>query len=336
MKLVPGISFNLAESAQKVAGYVSMAEKEGFRGLALLTDSQLIWRDVYVCFTLALQKTSKIRVGTGVTNPVTRDPTVTAGVIATLDELAPGRVVLGMGVGDSAVHTLYRPPASLKELREAALTIRALIGGREVDSDGKKIRLPWSKKHVPIYIASTGPASLRLAGEVGDGVIVNVGAHPDLIGWALEHLEEGTRRTGRSLKDLDIWVRATCFPHEDVAKATAVVKGSAATKANGLARYAKNESFRRRLSKELLKDIDDLAAHYNYYEHEKREAKHTDFVTERIVKDLVIAGPPEYCRSRIKEIVEKTGLNQISFATYGFADIPGFIKKFMSEVAPTL
>ena len=320
----------------RVAEYVSLAEKEGFEGTAFLTDSQLIWRDVYVCFTLALQKTSRLRIGTGVTNPITRDPTATAGAVATLDELAPGRVILGMGVGDSAVNTLYRPPASLEELRKAVLLIQALLRGEEVMVEGNRLRLPWGKRRVPVYIASTGPRSLQLAGEVGDGAIINVGADPALINWALDHLKIGAQKAGRSLSDLDIWVRVTCAPDDDAERAKTMVKGAAATKANGLARYAKDESFRAHLSKELIQDLEELARGYDYYEHERRDAKHTIYVSDRIIQDLVIAGPPPYCVSRIEEILKQTKLSQLSFATYGFPDIPGFIKKFIGQVASPL
>lgn len=336
MKLTPGISFNIPEPAKRVADYVSMSEQAGFQGSAFLTDSQLIWRDVYVSFTLALQQSNHIRIGTGVTNPVTRDPTATAGAIATLDELAPGRVILGMGAGDSAVHTLHRPPANLDLLRKSVVMIRGLLRGDEVPHGGRMIRLPWSKRHVPIFIASTGPNSLRLAGEIGDGVIINVGAHPDLVKWGLSHVKEGAAKAGRNLDEIEIWVRVTCAPDEDKSKARALIKGAAATKANGLARYAKDASFRQLLSKELVGDLEELAQRYDYYEHEVREAKHALTLSDRILEDLVIAGPSSYCVSRIGRIMEETGLGKLSFATYGFPDIPGFIKKFMAEIAPQL
>ncbi|MBI4257814.1 MAG: LLM class flavin-dependent oxidoreductase, partial [Thaumarchaeota archaeon] len=108
MKIRAGGRFNLTEPARKIAEYVALAEEKGLNGISWLSDSQLIWRDVYASLVLALQRTQNIHLGPGVTNPVTRDPTVTAGAIATAEELAPGRVVLGMGVGDSAVHTIHR------------------------------------------------------------------------------------------------------------------------------------------------------------------------------------------------------------------------------------
>lgn len=332
MGIKAGISFGFTEPSSTAAEYVSLAEKEGFNGIAWIADSQLIWRDVYVALTLALGKTKTIRIGPGVTNPVTRDPSVTASAIASLDELSPGRTVLGLGVGDSSVHTLHRSPATLEELRSSVDIIRGLLEGREVPVDGKKIRLSWAKRRIPIYLASTGPKSLRMAGEIADGVIINVGTHPSLINWALGHIEEGARLSKRSLKDIDIWLRAHCYPDQDPEKAKSMLKGAAATKANGLARYAKDESFRKHLSKDLVQDIERLAQEYDYYGHLKRGTKHTDLVTDRILDELVIAGTPSYAASRIEDIVKKTGVNQFAFTAYGFPDIPAYLKSMAKDI----
>jgi alkanesulfonate monooxygenase SsuD/methylene tetrahydromethanopterin reductase-like flavin-dependent oxidoreductase (luciferase family) len=330
------ISFQIPEPAIRVADYVALAEQEGFDGIAWLSDSHLIWRDVYVSMAVALQKTRSIRLGPGVTNPVTRDPTVTAAAIATLDELSPGRVVLGIGAGDSAVYTMHKNPASLKELKGTIQVIRGLLQGDEVTINGQTIRLTWTKRRIPIYLASTGPRSLRMAGELADGVIINVGALPSLINWALEHLNEGVRRSGRTIGDLDIWVRVHCYPDEDEARAKEIVRVVAATKANGLARYARDDSFRRHLTKNLLDDIDRIAKEYDYYEHGSPGARHSGLVSGRIVESLAVAGTSSYCITRLRELMNTTGLNQFMVHTSGFPDIPAFVRKFAREIAVPL
>ncbi|MBI2184086.1 MAG: LLM class flavin-dependent oxidoreductase [Thaumarchaeota archaeon] len=336
MNLKAGIGFQTREQSLTIAKYPQLAEEEGFDGIVWLSDSQLIWRDVYVCLTLALERTRTVRLGPGVTNPITRDISVTASTIASLDELSPGRVVLGMGVGDSAIHTLHRAPASLQELKNAVLNIRKLLGGEDVLVGNKKIKLAWCKRKIPIYIASTGPRSLRLAAEVADGVIVNVGAHAEFVEWAMGQLEEGVRSVGRSMEDLDVWLRVICYPDRDEAKAREMIRGAAATKANGLARYAKDDSFRKHLPKDLMEYIDRMAKEYDYYEHGKLRAKHAASVSDNIMDYLVVAGQPSSCVSKLEDLVKTTGLSQIMFSTFEFPDMSSYIKVLGREVVAPL
>ena len=336
MGVTPGISFNIPVPAQVVSDYVAEAERLGYKGIAWLCDSQLIWRDVYVSLALAGAKTSSILLGTGVTNPTTRDASVTASAIATLDEATGGRAILGIGCGDSSVNTLGKSPSSINSLRTCIEQIRILLSGGIVRQGKHEMKLIWVKRQVPIYIASTGPRSLELAGEIGDGALINVGADAGLINWAKAHMQNGANRGQRSINELDIWARITCSISDDPEKARNAVKGAAATKANGLARYAQDEYFRSHLSRDLLRDIDLLKEGYNYFEHEKLGARHAELVTDRIIDALVIAGTPEYCIKRIKSISHETNVTRLSFATYGFPDIPGFLKKFAREVIPAI
>ena len=142
---------------------VRRAEEAGY-ARAYLVEGQLLWRDVYVYMAHGLAATDRIPFGTAVTNPRTRHYSVIASAHASLAELYPGRVVLGMGRGDNAVRTLGLKQVSTKQLRETVPKLRALMAGRPVDCDGTEIRIQWANEatgEVPIMISATGSSADR-------------------------------------------------------------------------------------------------------------------------------------------------------------------------------
>ncbi|HEX7949209.1 MAG TPA: LLM class flavin-dependent oxidoreductase, partial [Candidatus Limnocylindrales bacterium] len=128
------------------------AESAGFE-YGWLFDSHVLWRDPYPLLTLMAQSTTTMRLGTCVTNPATREPSVTASLLAELDELSGGRMDLGIGRGDSARRVLGKQPTSMKDLEEAVHVIRALVEGRPVEYEGTMLQLGWSRgDHLPVWI----------------------------------------------------------------------------------------------------------------------------------------------------------------------------------------
>ena len=164
---------------------------------ALQPDSQLRRRDTYVLLAAAARATERITLGPLIANPVTRHPTVTASSIATIDELAPGRTLLGWGVGDTAVRLAGLRPARVKELEAGTRLMRALLDGESVDvGAARPARLPHHRP-VPIWIAAGGPRTLRMAGGVADGVFIRVGTHPANIATAVAAIRAGAADAGR-------------------------------------------------------------------------------------------------------------------------------------------
>ena len=164
---------------------------------ALQPDSQLRRRDTYVLLAAAARATTRIAIGPLIANPVTRHPTVTASSIATIDELAPGRTLLGWGVGDTAVRLAGLRPARVKELEAGARLMRALLDGESVEvGAARPARLPHHRP-VPLWIAAGGPRTLRMAGGVADGVFIRVGTHPANIATAVEAIRAGAAEAGR-------------------------------------------------------------------------------------------------------------------------------------------
>ncbi len=179
-----------ARSVDAFAADVRRAESLGWDA-AWQPDSQLRRRDTYVLLAAAARATERITLGVLIANPVNRHPSVTASSIATIDELAPGRTVLGWGVGDTAVRLAGLRPARVKELEASTRLMRALLDGNAVEvGAARPARLPHPRP-VPIWIAAGGPRTLRMAGGVADGVFIRVGTHPANIGTAVEAIRAG-------------------------------------------------------------------------------------------------------------------------------------------------
>jgi probable F420-dependent oxidoreductase len=157
----------------------------------------VLWREPYVLLTLMAQATERIRLGTCVTNPASREPTVTASTLAVLNEVSGGRMDLGIGRGDSAVRVLGKPPTTMATLEEAVGAIRALVEGRSVDFEGTELELPWTGRWtLPVWVAGYGPMALKMIGRVADGLILQL-ADPDLIRWFVGQMRESEAAAGR-------------------------------------------------------------------------------------------------------------------------------------------
>lgn len=193
----------ICEPAASVGTFIRQVEEAGFDG-AWLTDSQLLWRDVWVSLAVAALATSSIRLGTGVTNPITRHGSVTASAAGTVQELSGGRFALGAGTGASSVESIGLEPARTGEMRAFLQRLRALVDGTEVDLGGRQAQLQFvAPQRVPIYLAVRGPRMMELGGELADGLLLDVPATTDSLMTALDHVDRGARRAGRRVEDLD-------------------------------------------------------------------------------------------------------------------------------------
>ena len=167
-----------------------------------------MWEEPFVIYSQILSSTRRIVVGPMVTNPATRDWTVTASLFATLNEMFGNRTICGIGRGDSAVRVTNGKPTTLETLRESVHVIRELANGREVEYKGSHLRFPWgADSRLDVWIAAYGPKALRLAGEVGDGFILQL-ADPDITAWTIKAVREGAEAAGRDPAALKICVAA--------------------------------------------------------------------------------------------------------------------------------
>lgn len=219
-----GLRIPPCRSASEVAAFVLRAEHAGF-DIAWLPDSQFLWRDVWATLALAARETSTIRLGTCVTNFETRHASVTASAAATLDELAPGRVILGVGTGDSSIKTLGMRPTRIERMREQLEVTRALLAGEAVSFHGRMMQLDAPPANpVPIYLAANAPRALGLAGELCAGAIFLSGFQPELVATTLARLSVGAERAGRSLDGFDVCVGTICHVTDDPDEAASIVR----------------------------------------------------------------------------------------------------------------
>ena len=324
-----GVTFMADPPVSEVVDKTALAEDNGFSH-AWLWDSHVLWQEVYPIFTLMAAETTGIHIGPCVTNPVTRDPTVTASAMATLNEISGGRMEVGIGRGDSAQRVLGRGPVPVAALERACVTIRDLAEGREVDIDGTPVRLKWSQgRRLPIWVAAYGPRALRCAGRVADGVILQL-ADPFIIEWALRYLREGANEAGRSEADIKVMAAAPAYLTDDLRHAREQVRWFPALVSNHVV-----DLVSRYQDAELPGALTDYIAareRYDYAHHGRAGSDNADFVTDEVVDRFCVIGTPGQVRDRLTQLME-LGVDQ--FNIYSMIDDPrGLIRGFGSEIIP--
>src|SRR5438309_3956305 len=168
---------------ERAVALTRQAEDAGFV-YGWIFDSHLLWQEPYPLLTLMVANTTGMRFGTCVTNPIVRDPTVTASLLATLNRISGGRFDCGIGRGDSSRRVMGKKPSTLENLEEAVQVIRDLHSGKQISYEGQSIQMDWASGNLPIWIAGYGPKALRCAGRIADGVVLQF-SDPDLIKWCL-------------------------------------------------------------------------------------------------------------------------------------------------------
>lgn len=273
------------------------AEEFGFDGV-WIADSQSVFRDAYIALALAADRTERIKLAPGVTNPVTRHPAVLAGSIATLAEHSNGRAILGIGVGESAVRTVGLPPAKLRRLEEVTLAIRSLLAGEAAHYDGTELKLSWPTTEVPVIYSSSGPRSLRLGGRVADGVLFQVGAHPALVSYGLANIRAGVEEAGRNRTAVTRLMRLACSVSYDRARAREEARGYIATAAGTVYWAVPHEH----VPADVLDDLERMKARYDYSKHAAGDAEHASFITDRIIDAISVVGTPDEVIPRFREL----------------------------------
>jgi alkanesulfonate monooxygenase SsuD/methylene tetrahydromethanopterin reductase-like flavin-dependent oxidoreductase (luciferase family) len=327
--------------------YCRLLEEKGFQHIYVI-DSHVEWREASPYLTLGVLNTNRATVGTCVTNPVSRHPTAVASLFATLQELSGGRMILGIGKGDSSLRRLGERPAQLKEFKDKVRLIKSLANGDEVTyvpqmpvhetwhaqaADAVTLKLRWApKKKVPLYIAGYSPRILQFAGEIADGVFLQI-ADLSTIEWAMHHIRRGAEKSGRNPNDIQVVCCTATAVSEDLGQACDAVRGFPAFVMNHvldmLMYYKASE-----LPASLLQNIDKKPT-YDYKDHARNSTGHSAYVSDEMADNFTIIGNPARCAAKLKAL-ERIGVNQVCLYLFDMSRdaIVETVEKYAHEIMP--
>jgi 5,10-methylenetetrahydromethanopterin reductase len=323
-----GVEFVPMDAYWKTTFYAIQAEKVGFDCL-WITD-HFNNRNVYVSLAMVAAYTEKIKFGPGVTNPYLVHPVVTAQAIATLNEIAPGRVICGLGVGDKTTLQMLgvEQIKPLATIRETVRVIREVVSGKTLEMQGEIFKVSRAKLNfkvanpIPIFIGAQGPKMLTLAAEIGDGVLINA-SHPRDVENAVKFVHEGVEKAGKKLEELSISAYTSFSIASDYEKALKAVVPVVAYIVAGAPEIILE---RHGISAELAGKVRDAIVHAQW-----KEA--FSYVDNNMVEAFSICGTPETCIEKVDKLL-KVGVNQIVAGSPIGPNVRKAINMIASEVFP--
>jgi probable F420-dependent oxidoreductase len=297
--------------AMRVVELAKKAEAAGFSHVWTF-DSHVLWQEPFVIYSKILDETSRVMVGPMVTNPGTRDWTVTASLFATLNEMYGNRTICGIGRGDSALRVLGKTPQTLAELRECVQVVKGLGNGGTVTLRGQQLRFTWApESRLEVWVAAYGPKALALTGEVGDGYILQL-ADPDIAAWMIGAVRAAASRAGRDPASITLCVAAPAYVGDDVEHQREQTRWFGGMVGNHVAdivaRYGTDGTV-----PQVLTDYIRGRQGYDYAEHGRAGNPHTTFVPDDVVDRFCILGPVE---NHLKRLAELRDLGVDQFAVY--------------------
>jgi probable F420-dependent oxidoreductase len=306
-----GVVFQCDPPARDVVALAQQAEAAGFSHVWTF-DSHVLWQEPFVIYSQILAATERVVVGPMVTNPSTRDWTVTASLFATLNEMYGNRTICGIGRGDSAVRVLGLTPTTLGELRECVQVLRDLASGRKVELRGRELQFLWAAdSRLEVWVAAYGPKALALTGEVGDGYILQL-ADPDIAAWMIAAVRAAAEKSGRDPAAIKFCVAAPAYVGDDVVHQREQTRWFGGMVGNHVAdivtRYGADGTV-----PTVLTDYIKGRQGYDYAEHGRAGNTHTEFVPDEVVDRFCLLGPAEAHVKKLQEL-RKLGVDQ--FALY--------------------
>ena len=319
------------DTGPALASQARFVEDNGFE-FVYVPDSPINWREMSPYLTILMQNTKTAKVGACVTNPVSRNPTVVASLHAALQELSGGRMILGLGRGDSALRRLGEQPARLKEFKETAHLIHRLANGEEVaysamqpsdedwyiqGTETVALSLEWAPPaRIPLYIAGYGPKVLHWAGQVADGVFLQI-AEPATVEWHIGFIRAGALEAGRKMDEIDIVVCTPSWVSDDLHDACNRVRSFPSYVANHVTDMLRFHS-RSSLPPTFLQCVQDKAQ-YDYREHTRSGADHASYISDELAESYTIVGTAERCAEKIRRL-SALGVTQICLYYLGYSD----------------
>ena len=328
------ICFKGTVSPNRARYLVRQAEAAGFT-YCWFYDSHILWRECYPAIAMCMEHTEKMRFGPCVTNPLVRDWSLTASLFGSLAEQSGGRIDMGVGRGDSSVRVMGKKPATLAKLTEFTEKVKAMIRGEEVSYDGcpEPVQIPWASGYdLPVWVAAYGPKALKTAGEIGDGVILQI-ADPSLIKWFADQAFEAGETIGRDMSNYSVMAAAPAYfgdPEECIAKTRWFPAMVGNHVADIVEKYGADSDL---IPKSLTSYIENRRG-YDYSKHGQSDNPYLDFITPEIVESFCVLGQAEDHLERIRQL-EASGVTQFNIyldngheekiiAEYGENIIPAF------------
>jgi len=303
-----GITIKPDMTVQRIVALIRQAEEAGFE-YGWIFDSHVLWLEPYPMLTLMAANTNNMLLGTCVTNPATRDITVTSSLFATLNLISGGRMQLGIGRGDSSRRVLGKKPVTCAQLEKSIEDFRKLAGGNEAHYDGQAARLTWATGGVPpVWVAGYGPKVLELAGRVADGVILQF-ADPDLIEWCVGFVKKGAEAAGRDWRDIEIMSAAPVWISQDMNLGRERVRWFPALVSNHVvdlvSRYKPEE-----LPPALTSYIRNRNQ-YDYLHHCEVDSSNANFVSDEVTDRFCLLGPAKAHIEKLQRL-EQAGVTQFN------------------------
>jgi probable F420-dependent oxidoreductase len=295
---------------ERIVSLARKAEEAGF-SYGWMFDSHVLWQEPYPLLTLMAANTKRLRLGTCVTNPVVRDPSVTASLLATMNKISGGRMDLAIGRGDSSRRVMGRKPATIENLAEAVRVVRELTAGNPIVYEGHPIQMTWADSGVPpVWVAGYGPKALRCAGRIGDGVVLQF-ADPHLIKWCLSFVREGAEEAGRDFSKIRVMSAAPIWISEDLPVGREHVRWFPALVSNHVvdlvSRYKPEE-----LPPELTAFIANREG-YNYLHHAEVGSSNAGFVSDEVVDRFCVLG---HVKDHIRKLQQLRAAGVTQFNIY--------------------
>lgn len=306
-----GVVLQTIPPAARTIDLAKRAETYGFSHVWTF-DSHILWQEPYVIYSQILAATRKVTVGPMVTNPATRDWTVTASTYATLNEMYGNRTVCGIGRGDSAVRVTNGKPTTLATMRESVNVIRELANGRSVDYNDSVITLPWAgASRLEVWGAGYGPKALKMIGETCDGFILQL-ADPQITEWMVGAVRTAASDAGRDPDEITMCVAAPAYVSDDIEHARNQTRWFGGMVGNHVAdivdRYGADAGV-----PQALTDYIAGRTEYDYNQHGSASSEHVDFVPDEVIDRFCLLGPVETQIARLNEL-KSLGVDQ--FAIY--------------------
>ena len=333
-----GIAFKGDLEHKRMLAISRQVEAGGFDYIWFF-DSHIIWSDPYTQIAASMQHTDRVRYGPLVTNPKVRDWSVAASVFATLNRMSGGRMDMAIGRGDSSMRVMGKKPATLATLIECVEAIRTMTQGDTYTYDGSPnpVFMDWTEGHeLPVWIAAYGPKALKVAGEHGDGLVIQL-ADPGLCQWFTEQAKAGGEATGRDMSKFRV---LSCAPVwiGDVEKGVQQTSWFPAVVGNHVAdiveKYGKNtdlvpDSLTKFIETRQGKGADEG---YDYRKHAVKDSDNLYYVNNAVTESFCIVGPPEAHVEKLKQL-EAAGVTQFTiYLTQG--DEERLVSEYVDKVIP--